>query len=249
MSACQPEPGEDIARTVARSDSSAPSSRSRPSRTVFYGDLAADTVAEVLEHQPARRRAPSSTWDAGRSSSPTAFAPAGARYVGLDVDVHSVATGERPFAISARGEQLSPSRTAVADIVMSSNVMEHVRAPGVIGREMIRVARPGGLVFISYTAWWSPHGGHETAPWHYLGGELAARRYRRVHGHEPKNRFGTSLFAAHVGEGMSWARRQPDVDVVAVVPRYHPQWAIGILHVPGLREVLTWNLLLVLRRR
>ena len=69
------------------------------------------------------------------------------------------------------------------------------------------------------------------------------------HGREPKNRFGRSLYAAHVGEGMAWARRQPDVDVVALLPRYHPQWATGVLRLPGLREVLTWNLLIVLRRR
>ena len=44
--------------------------------------------------------------------------------------------------------------------------------------EMVRVTRPGGTVFVSFTPWWSPWGGHETAPWHYLGGEYARRRYR-----------------------------------------------------------------------
>lgn len=214
---------------------------------VFYGDLAADTVAEVNEHH-VLDGATVVDVGCGPAEFAHAFRDAGAQYVGLDVDVHTVEAGERPYAITARGEHL-PFADASADVVMSSNVMEHVPHPGVLGREMIRVARPGGLVFISYTAWWSPHGGHETAPWHYLGGELAARRYRRVHGREPKNRYGRSLYAAHVGEGMAWARHQPDVDVVALLPRYHPQWATGVLQVPGLRELLTWNLLIVLRRR
>jgi SAM-dependent methyltransferase len=214
---------------------------------VFYGDLAADTVAEVLEHHPLEGATVVDV-GCGPAEFARAFRAEGAQYVGLDVDVHTPGTAERPHAIAARGEHL-PFADGCADVVMSSNVMEHVPAPGVLGREMIRVARPGGLVFISYTAWWSPHGGHETAPWHYLGGEYAARRYAREHGHEPKNRWGRSLYAAHVGEGMAWARRQPDVDVVALVPRYHPQWATGILHVPLVREVLTWNLLMVLRRR
>ena len=77
---------------------------------------------------------------------------------------------------------------------------------------MLRVARPGGLVFISYTAWWSPHGGHETAPWHYLGGELAARRYRGSTGTRRRTASDEPLYAAHVGEGMalgaSTARRR-----------------------------------------
>ena len=38
---------------------------------------------------------------------------------------------------------------------------------------MVRVTKPGGLVFVSYTVWWGPWGGHETAPWHYLGGRFA----------------------------------------------------------------------------
>jgi len=33
-----------------------------------------------------------------------------------------------------------------------------------------------------------------------------------------------------------------------VLPRYHPRWARGILRVPGLREVATWNLVLVVRK-
>ena len=63
---------------------------------------------------------------------------------------------------------------------------------------MLRVTRSGGLVFISYTVWFGPWGGHETAPWHFLGGMRARRRYARVHGHEPKNRYGESLFPVTV---------------------------------------------------
>ena len=49
--------------------------------------------------------------------------------------------------------------------------------------EMARVVRPGGLVYCSYTLWLSPWGGHETSPWHFLGGHRAARRYEQRHGH------------------------------------------------------------------
>ena len=114
---------------------------------------------------------------------------------------------------------------------------------------MVRVTRPGGVVFISYTVWFGPWGGHETAPWHYLGGLRARRRYARRHGHEPKNRFGESLFAVRVRDGLRWARRQTEADVLDVVPRYNPRWARWLLRVPVLREVVTWNLVIVLRKR
>jgi hypothetical protein len=114
--------------------------------------------------------------------------------------------------------------------------------------EMLRVTRPGGIAFISYTVWYGPWGGHETAPWHYLGGQRARRRYAARHGHEPKNRYGESLFPVTVRAGLDWAKRQTAGEVVDVLPRYHPRWGRGVLRVPGLREVATWNLVLVVRK-
>ncbi len=73
----------------------------------------------------------------------------------------------------------------------------------------------------------------------------ARRRYRRRHGHEPKNRFGESLFPVTVRDGLDWASRQHVAQVRDVLPRYHPRWA-GLAWLPGLRELATWNLVLVL---
>ena len=115
--------------------------------------------------------------------------------------------------------------------------------------EMVRVTRPGGMVFLSYNNWLAPNGGHETAPWHYLGGRRAADRYARKTGMRPKNEFGESLFTTSVAQMLRWLDRQSGVDVVEVLPRYHPRWAKWVVHVPAVREVLTWNLLLVMRRR
>jgi hypothetical protein len=36
---------------------------------------------------------------------------------------------------------------------------------------------------------------------------------------------------------------------VAVHPRYNPRWSWWLLRVPVVREVITWNLVLVLRKR
>ena len=116
-------------------------------------------------------------------------------------------------------------------------------------RELLRVVRPGGLVFISYTAWSSPWGGHETSPWHFLGGEYAARRYERTVGRPPKNRYGETMFPTRVADGLRWARSQPDAWLIEAAPRYHPDWATFVVDLPGVREVATWNLMMVLRRR
>ncbi|WP_231123836.1 class I SAM-dependent methyltransferase [Nocardioides sambongensis] len=182
-----------------------------------------------------------------------AFEAAGARYIALEADVGELA-GLRELGDIAGPTVLGsgmdlPFADACVDVCYSSNVLEHVEDPWRMAEEMVRVTRPGGTVYLSWTVWYGPWGGHETAPWHYLGGARARRRYRRRHGTEPKNRFGESLFAVTVRDGLAWARRQQGADVVAIRPRYNPWWSWWLLRVPLLRELVTWNLVIVLRRR
>jgi hypothetical protein len=117
--------------------------------------------------------------------------------------------------------------------------------------EMVRVVRPGGTVVISYTLWYGPWGGHETSPWHLLGGARAARRYRRTQGKPPKNVYGESLFPITAGAGLSWARRREAdraVEIVSAEPRYLPAGTRWVARIPLLREMACWNLMLVLRK-
>ncbi|SDF52834.1 Methyltransferase domain-containing protein [Blastococcus aurantiacus] len=215
----------------------------------FYGVLAADSVAQLSRWSDVNGR---SVLDVGGGPGyfADAFRAAGATYVGLEPDAGELTArgGTEPGTVRASGEEL-PIRSAAVDVCFSSNVLEHVPRPWTMTAEMVRVTKPGGLVYLSFTPWWSPWGGHETAPWHFLGGHRAARRYRRRTGQEPKNRFGTSLFVVRVGAAVRWARSCPDVDLVAVYARYYPWWASWVARVPGLREVASWNVVLVMRRR
>jgi SAM-dependent methyltransferase len=215
----------------------------------FYGALADDSVGQLEQYASL---AGSSVLDVGGGPGyfADAFERAGATYFSVDADVGEL-TGlgdARPGRVLGSGMDL-PFRDGAVDVCYSSNVLEHVRRPWRMAEEMVRVTRPGGLVFISYTTWFGPWGGHETAPWHYLGGRLARRHYARKHGHEPKNKFGESLFPVMVRHGMEWAVAQSGADVLDVVPRYNPRWSYWLLAVPGVREVTTWNLAIVLRRR
>jgi SAM-dependent methyltransferase len=215
----------------------------------FYGLLAADSVAQVGQYADLAGK---SVLDVGGGPGyfANAFEAAGARYVAIDADLGelSAVTEPGPNTVVGSGTAL-PIQTDALDVCYSSNVLEHVDDPERMAAEMVRVTRPGGMVFLSYTAWLSPWGGHETAPWHYLGGDYAARRYARVHGKAPKNRFGESLFALSVGRMMRWAKDCGEVEVVRMMPRYHPSWARWVVHVPGVREFAVWNLALVLRVR
>jgi SAM-dependent methyltransferase len=135
-----------------------------------------------------------------------------------------------------------------ADVCVSSNVLEHVKDPRGLIEEMVRVTKPGGLIYLSFTNWYSPWGGHEMSPWHYLGAAAAERRYVRKHQKQPKNKVGSSLFPVHVGQVLRMMRERSDVELVSARPRYYPSWCRVLLYVPGLREIATWNLLLIMRR-
>ncbi|MFI9374420.1 class I SAM-dependent methyltransferase [Streptomyces parvulus] len=143
---------------------------------------------------------------------------------------------------------LLPLADGAADVCFSSNVLEHVRDPGTFLSELVRVTRPGGLIYVSFTNWLSPWGGHEWAPWHYLGAERARVRYEQRTGRPAKHRLGENLFAIGVGATLRQVRGRDDVEIVSARSRYWPVLPEVVPRVPGLREFATWNLLLLLRR-
>jgi len=226
--------------------------QSNPGR--FYGALASDTESMVAD-----------LWQASQSSDhrgctgvdvgggpgyfAQAFTDAGWNYVGVEPDptemhaAHAVRGGPGAF-VRASGLAL-PFADHSVDVCLSSNVAEHVSRPWQLGAEMLRVTRPGGLAILSYTVWLGPFGGHETGLWHYLGGSRAAERYARRHHRRPKNDYGSSLFAVSAADGLRWAASTGGL--VAALPRYHPRWAWWLTSLPGVREFLVSNLVVVLR--
>ena len=214
----------------------------------FYSALAEDSVDQLTSYHSL---AGASMLDVGGGPGyfRDAFERAGATYWALDADVGELAgLGDLARGTVVGDGMNLPFRDESVDICYSSNVLEHVGRPWVMADEMLRVTRSGGIAFISYTVWWGPWGGHETSPWHYLGGRRARRRYRARHGHEPKNKYGESLFAVTVRDGARWASSQRAGEVLAVIPRYNPRWSYWLTRVPLLRELVTWNLVIVLRK-
>ncbi|AZM50641.1 SAM-dependent methyltransferase [Streptomyces sp. WAC 06738] len=177
------------------------------------------------------------------------FRSRGAEAYLFDCDAGEMAAGSdvTTGAVVADG-YLLPLADGVADVAFSSNVLEHVADPETFLSELIRVTKPGGLLYVAFTNWLSPWGGHEQAPWHYLGADRARRRYTRRTGRAPKHTLGENLFAIHIGPTLKAVRARDDVEVVAARSRYWPFLAEAVVRVPGVREFATWNLLLILRR-
>jgi SAM-dependent methyltransferase len=215
----------------------------------FYSFLAQDTVA-CLERFVSLDGALAVDIGGGPGYMAEALRRVGTRCVVVEFSQDELTLHGRTPVYAVRGDaQLLPFRDGSVDLVHSSNVIEHLEDWRAMLREMVRVLRPGGgTAYLSFGNWFSPWGGHETSPWHYLGGGFAARRYERHYGRPPKNAFGSSLYRLDIGPVLRWFREQHDVEVRWVAPRYLPDWMRWIVEVPGAREFLTWNIGIVFGR-
>jgi SAM-dependent methyltransferase len=212
----------------------------------FYRQLAENTVALIGQFS---RLSGARVVDVGGGPGDLAeaFRAVGAEAISVDVDWNELHCRPRGLeaAVQADGRRLPIAEDAV-DIGCLSNVLEHVSSPLELVEELIRVVRPGGIVFLNFTTWLSPFGGHETSPWHLLGASRAQVRYTAKHGKPPKNILGVNLFKLDVGEFLRSLSQIDGVLVVDAFPRYLPRWTRFIVRVPGLREVATLNLAAVL---
>ena len=214
----------------------------------FYTALARDAAAQVAQFAAIAGR---TVLDIGGGAGYVTreFRSRGASCYLLELDeTEMLARGETPpGAVLADGYWL-PVRDGAADVCMSSNVLEHVRDPRGLIEEMVRATKPGGLIYLSFTNWFSPWGGHDLSPWHLLGADYAARRFTRRHGRPPKHVIGQNLFPLHIATILRYIRCRTDVQLVEALPRYYPRWCKFILRIPLVRELAAWNALLIIRR-
>jgi SAM-dependent methyltransferase len=215
---------------------------------VFYTGLAEDAADQLARHiELAGRTVVDVGGGAGHFTA--AFRARAANCYLFEPDsAELLSTGEAPIgAVLADGYWL-PVADASADVCFSSNVLEHVADPDGLIDELIRATKPGGVIYLSFTNWYSPWGGHEMSPWHLLGADFAARRFVRRHGRQPKHSVGRNLYRVHVGPVLRLMRSRPDVEILEAMPRYYPRWCRFVLRIPLVRELVTWNLLVIARR-
>lgn len=111
------------------------------------------------------------------------------------------------------------------ELIACVNTLEHLHTPALALKEMRRV---GKKLYLSWTPWWSPFGGHEFAPLHYFGKTKGS-----IH------QLGTNLFKTTVKETVEQLE-QVGWKIISVRPRYWP--ALKFLsRWHWTREWATWN--------
>lgn len=207
----------------------------------FYRMLAAEAAADLdARHGPLEGKVILDL-GCGPGVYTRALRDRGAKVIPVDKDPGETRLlGEPPEGLVLADAGDLPLADESADGVFCSNLLEHTPNTPEVIREIERVLKPGGWAYVSWTNWYSPWGGHDMSPYHFLGPRLGPRLYERRHGPPRKNRFGEGLWPVHVGRTIKLVRMRPRLRIERVEPRYWPQLRF-ISKVPGLRELASWN--------
>jgi 2-polyprenyl-3-methyl-5-hydroxy-6-metoxy-1,4-benzoquinol methylase len=139
------------------------------------------------------------------------------------------------------------SRLGQYDLVICSNVLEHLAKPEEFINSARNILAPSGKLYLSWTNWLSIWGGHEFSPFHYLGPNRGHLIYDKVKGGKRKHTPYVNLFPTYIGHILKVVRKNPDLRVLRIAPRYYTEFSF-LMHIPLLREFLAWNCALLIGR-
>lgn len=148
-----------------------------------------------------------------------------------------------------------PLKDAEVELVFCASLIEHLASPSSLLDEIRRVLCPGGWCYLSFPPFYSLHGGHEFAPFHYFGERFALCVYRLLSRSSPEwvNRLykptthpnSFSKLYPRWGLYRLTIRRVKqmlsslDIDLIDLSTRYLP---VNTARFPfPLSEVLTWH--------
>jgi SAM-dependent methyltransferase len=215
----------------------------------FYRLLAAESAEDLDRRYGPLREQTIVDLGCGPGFYTDAFRAVGATVIPVDNDPGEMAmVGAPPDGALIADAGALPLDDGSVDGAFCSNLLEHTPSAAPVIAEIERVLRPGGWAYISWTNWYSPWGGHDMSPYHYLGPTLGPQLYVRRHGQPRKNPYGAGLWACHIGPTLRLVGSRPGLEIERVEPRYWPRLAF-ITEIPGARELLTWNCVIRLRRR
>ena len=154
-------------------------------------------------------------------------------------------TGKR-FVVAKVGED-DLSSLGEFDIVLFSNVLEHLPDHRKFIVEARNLIKPGGVLFLSWTNWLSPWGGHDFSPLHYLGPKIGPAIYDAIRPGKRQHFPFAGLWPVHIGPTMNLIRGTTGLRILAAAPRYYTELGF-IMRIPVVREFLAWNAALIIQR-
>lgn len=189
------------------------------------------------------------------------FKQQGARVISLDLMADRIRLQGSYQAVSASAQAV-PLASDSIDVVFCASLIEHIQDPAQALREIRRILVPGGICYLSFPPFYSWRGGHEYAPYHYLGEKAALRIVGRgaekYHpdwiqeiyqvSETPDSFAGIyadwGLYVMTVGKAQQLIAETP-LTLLDMSTRYMP---FSFIRWPLLGEVLTWHAQFLLRK-
>jgi 2-polyprenyl-3-methyl-5-hydroxy-6-metoxy-1,4-benzoquinol methylase len=134
------------------------------------------------------------------------------------------------------------------DLVVCSNVYEHLSQPERFLLTAHELLKPDGVLYLSWTNWLSPWGGHEFSPLHYLGSRRGHLLYDKLTGRQRKHTPYVNLFPTYIGSTLRKVSENRALQIKRTAPRYYTELGF-IMHIPLLREFLAWNCAMLIARK
>jgi SAM-dependent methyltransferase len=134
------------------------------------------------------------------------------------------------------------------DLVVCSNVFEHLAKPDQFLASIHKTLTRQGKLYLSWTNWLSPWGGHEFSPFHYLGTRRGYQLYDKIIGKRRNHTPFENLFPTYIGAVLKQIRQSQTLRIVRAAPRYYTE-AEFLLNIPVAREFLAWNCALLIGRK
>jgi SAM-dependent methyltransferase len=133
------------------------------------------------------------------------------------------------------------------DLVICSNVFEHLAKPERFIAECGKMLKPGGRLYLSWTNWLSPFGGHDFALFHYFGPRFGRWLKYKMTGKWSDHVPFENLFLTYIGRTLRMIRRTGVLHIERRAARYYPEFSF-VLYLPILREFLAWNCALLITK-
>jgi 2-polyprenyl-3-methyl-5-hydroxy-6-metoxy-1,4-benzoquinol methylase len=134
------------------------------------------------------------------------------------------------------------------DLVVCSNVFEHLSKPRQFLDAVHRILAPNGKLYLSWTNWLSPWGGHDFSPLHYFGPRNGQWLYDKLLKRSRNHTIYQNLFPTFIGGTLAHIRRSPNLIILRAAPRYYTEFSF-LIRIPILREFLAWNCALLIGKR
>jgi SAM-dependent methyltransferase len=131
-------------------------------------------------------------------------------------------------------------RLGAFDLVICSNVLEHLPRPARLLNAIPALLTPRGAFYLSWTNWLSPWGGHEFSPYHYLGPRTGYTFFTRILKRPSQHVPYQNLFPTSIGQVLQILRANPALRISRSAPRYYPELSF-LIRLPWIREFVTWN--------